>query len=141
MALRPIRFDVALLSEGTAEDTADSRKIMLFMLELLALYDLKYLRRHPNTVRLAKSGVRYVRDTFPDDLESWKGIPAILRDGHADCKSLAAWRCAELRLAGKKCKMALTFGRKSPTGRGTILHAIVERADGTTEDPSRLLGM
>jgi hypothetical protein len=51
-----------------------------------------------------------------------------------DCDDLGAWRAAELRLAGEK---ANAYARRSAAG----WHVVVRRGDGSTEDPSAILGM
>ena len=102
-------------------------------LEGLAAVDAQLLRqdRYP---RLYESGVRY-RCQDPGS-KRWLTIPEVLQAGRGACKDLAAWRAAELRvLDGEPAKLR-TY-RTSPRS----WHAVVERGDGSIEDPSRLLGM
>lgn len=88
------------------------------------------LRKTPQPP-LYSAGVRYLR-ADPD--ERWQ-LPSETRArGGGDCEDLAAWRCAERRLAGESCRVVVK--RSSPT----VLHAVVEGPDGI-EDPSRKLGM
>lgn len=84
---------------------------------------------------LYASGVRYRREPLPVR-EQWKTVPAVLRDGHGDCEDLATWRAAELVVTGQDPAARPVLVR---TGRGW--HVVVRRGDGSTEDPSRLLGM
>lgn len=97
-----------------------------------------YLRSRLNTPDLYESGVFYRED--PPGKEIWRDIPRILRVGHADCKKLAPWRAAELRV--KKSIAATAIPVLQTMASGVILvHVIVELPDGRTEDPSRILGM
>ena len=79
--------------------------------------------------RLYSSGVRY----HPDG-NRWRHALDVLHNGEADCKSLAAYRAAELRVAGKNARVIVH--RSGPH----TLHARV-LTDGVIEDPSRRLGM
>lgn len=89
------------------------------------------LRRNPQPPLYA-AGARYIRS---DADERWQ-LPSETRArGGGDCEDLAAWRCAERRLAGESCRVVVK--RSSPT----VLHAVVEGPDGSIEDPSRKLGM
>jgi len=90
--------------------------------------DLRTTPRPP----LYAAGVRYTRD---DPGERWQLPSETAARGGGDCEDLASWRCAELRLTGESCRVVVK--RTGPT----ILHAVVERADGSIEDPSRRLGM
>jgi hypothetical protein len=71
------------------------------LLEAQYQMDLVELRDDPSIPALLTSGVRYwspacTRLSCPD--APWEGPTAILERGTADCKSLAAWRRAELYL-------------------------------------------
>lgn len=84
---------------------------------------------------LYSSGVRYRRE--PRGREWWQSAPDVLavatrRSG--DCEDLAAYRAAELRYwDGELARVVILR-----TARGSF-HAVVEREDGTLEDPSRVL--
>lgn len=82
------------------------------------------------------AGIRYQSE--PPGEEHWRTIPHVLRLGHADCKSLAAWRVAELRMRGVAAKCHYTW-RDTPRGR--LWHITVMLPSGRVEDPSRALGM
>ena len=56
----------------------------------------------------------------------------LIRVGEGDCEDLAGYRAAELRMVGEPARVKIV-----PTSRGSY-HAIVERGDGSLEDPSRL---
>ena len=79
---------------------------------------------------LYKSGLVY----RPEEVghEEWQNAVELLRSGEGDCEDLAAYRAAELRMQGEPATVAIVRTR-----RGTY-HAVVRRADGTTEDPSRV---
>ena len=89
------------------------------------------LRAHP-APPLYASGVRYRRS---DPQERWQLPSEVRAAGGADCEDLASWRAAELRENGERA--TVTIKRTSPQ----VLHAVVVRADGRIEDPSRRLGM
>jgi hypothetical protein len=84
---------------------------------------------------LYESGARYRRE--PRGEEWWESATDILgvtAQGTGDCEDLAAYRAAELRYVfGEPARVAI-----KRTRRGSF-HAVVERADGTIEDPSRVL--
>jgi hypothetical protein len=79
---------------------------------------------------LYKSGVVYRREPLGE--EQWQHAQQTLLRKQGDCEDLAAYRCAELRMAGEMAIVAIKV-----TGPGTY-HAVVQRADGTIEDPSRM---
>lgn len=107
---------------------------MARLLEVLCEVDLAYLRKHPRTPRLYRAGVRFQREA--PRTEEWRDIPTVLRYGNGDCEDLAAWRCAEWRLAGVGARPMLRSG-----GRPHLLHAVVLLPDGRVEDPSKRLGL
>ena len=87
---------------------------------------------------LYSSGVRYKREGKRRDgssYERWLTAPEVLRHRHGDCEDLAGVRAAELILAGDLRAMAIP--RPSSLG----WHIVVQRGDGSIEDPSRKLGM
>lgn len=89
------------------------------------------LQRSPQP-SIYSAGVRYMRE---DPEERWQ-LPSETRArGGGDCEDLASWRCAELRLQGRSCRVIVQ--RTGPT----VLHAVVELEDGRIEDPSKRLGM
>lgn len=81
---------------------------------------------------LLQSGAVYRREKTED----WRSALEVYRQGWGDCEDLASYRAAELRINNHEpARVVLKW-----TGLRT-LHAIVLRADGTTEDPSKWLGM
>lgn len=83
---------------------------------------------------LYMSGVRYRRE--PRGGEDWQTADRVLARMAGDCEDLAAWRAAELRVYGGEHAIA-TVKRTGPR----MWHAVVLRADGSIDDPSRALGM
>jgi hypothetical protein len=71
--------------------------------------------------------------------ENFRDIPKIIENGGGDCDNVASWRVAELRELGIQAKPYITW-RKREDG-GTTYHVIVLHPDGSSEDPSLLLGM
>ena len=82
---------------------------------------------------LYRAGVRYRPE--PRGQERWQVPSEVKRKGFGDCEDLAAWRVAELR---RKGEAAMPYVKQTGARRW---HAMVKRADGRLEDPSRLLGM
>jgi hypothetical protein len=83
----------------------------------------------------SSSGVRYKRE--PPGSEVWQIPQASFASLDADCEDLCAgWRVPLLWLYGETAAMPYVR-RINPRLR----HILVERADGTIEDPSLILGM
>ena len=102
-------------------------------LEYLIALDLAYLRYHPTESLYRNRGVVYGRTT------EWDAIPAIVARGYADCKSLSAWRIAELRLQGLQADPTFRWFVRPEGGKG--FHILVRLPGYRFEDPSRLKGM
>jgi hypothetical protein len=83
---------------------------------------------------LYKSGIRYQRE--PRGRERWQTASETRASGIGDCEDLVIARVAELRELGEAAARPYVYR----TARST-LHTVVHRADGTLEDPSRVLGM
>lgn len=107
------------------------------MLDLLVQLNVDYLREHPQTPPLYKSGVRYRREPIGE--EKWLTIPWVLKFKHGDCEDLATWRAAELQVRVGENARPIWSGRVTPRGR--VYHIQVMREDGSIEDPSAVLGM
>lgn len=92
---------------------------------------------------LYESGVVYKFQGRDDD---WQDIARCLVTRAASCNSLAAWRCAELQMAGENATpyIQTQSARKRDGSPLDVFHVIVHRGDGAPvewEDPSRTLGM
>lgn len=118
---------------------------------------------------LYASGVRYKED--PPGEENWKDCLGVIKDGHADCDRLVAWRVAELNVAGipaepvikwqqipKKTMISLGHPAHMVPAEGiSMVHVLVRFPNPTCpehvwrnpngpctcpiEDPSKILGM
>lgn len=107
---------------------------MSWALEGLVALDCGILRRSRGRLpRLYDSGVRYKHQMDP---KRWANIVEVLRAGYADCKNLAAWRCAELRFYDALPAVVHCY----QTG-ARRWHAVVALDGEVIEDPSRALGM
>jgi hypothetical protein len=82
---------------------------------------------------LYEAGVVYKREAR----DVWRHADDVRKSGWGDCEDLAAWRAAELRVSGEDPKAHVAVYQSGPRR----FHAIVARGDGSTEDPSRRLGM
>ncbi len=69
-------------------------------------------------------------------VEKFSPASVVLPRGWGDCEDVAAWRAAELRVYYGE--PATAFARLMREG---LYHALVRRADGSEEDPSKILGM
>lgn len=83
--------------------------------------------------RLYESGARY----RTEPREVWRHAQDVVSEGWGDCEDLAAYRAAELRVSGEDEGARVKTYKTGPRR----YHAIVERGDGTLEDPSAALGM
>lgn len=101
----------------------------------LTAYNAEWLRAHPSAPALYASGVRYEREA--KGRESWQTLPDLLASGRGDCEDLACARAGELQATGEDPD-AYAEARHVRAG---LWHIVVVRGDGTTEDPSRALGM
>jgi hypothetical protein len=100
-------------------------------LEGLARVNTDLYREH-KLPSIYSGRVRYRREST----EEWRPVTEVLADGWGDCEDLAAARVGELRASGEQGASVLVK-RTGPQ----MTHALVKRADGTIEDPSRKLGM
>lgn len=96
----------------------------------LVLASRRQLRERARTP-LYESGIRYRREG--QGPEGWKTIDQLYADGVGDCEDLSIARVAELAEQGIGARVLIV-----PTRPGRY-HAIVEKADGEREDPSRIL--
>jgi len=132
--MRRLELVTGAFRRGTSR--AESHAILRSLLEALVTLNVDYLKRHPRTPALYRSGVRYRRE--PARTEEWRTIPIVRAQGFGDCEDLAAWRIAELRELGIPAKPCFRYRQE---GNKRIYHIMVCLPDGTGEDPSRVLGM
>jgi len=109
-------------------------------LEALANVDSAILRDDASIPRLYNSGVRYRRERIDTATgkrrDEWENIKQVLAVKCGDCEDLVGWRVAELRVRDNEAARGVVK-RTGPS----LWHALVQRADGRIEDPSRHLGM
>jgi len=73
----------------------------------------------------------------PPGQEHFDHAAAVLGRGHGDCDDLAPWHAASLRATGEDPGAIATCYQSGPKR----WHAVVERSDGSLEDPSLAAGM
>lgn len=76
---------------------------------------------------------RIVYRNEPPGRDDWARVDEVIKQGWGDCEDLVGWRVAELRFHGEPARAIAV-----PTRTGKW-HALVERGNGTIEDPSRAL--
>lgn len=129
-----ITFSFPHVFSPTAEK-ADEAVALQIMLEFLISMNRAYLRRHSHK-SLYSSGVVYGRTT------EWDSIPAVVDRGFGDCKSLSAWRIAELRESGVECRPVFRWMPRRGGFKDFHILVAVDRGSGPLwEDPSKRLGM
>jgi len=144
--VRPIQLRTRIFTEDYSR--AASERALDRVLEDLAQQDVDYLQEHPDAPRLRASGVRYYhsgRGSASGLIDEWLDVPEALAEGVADCKSLAAWRVAELRVSGEdpgaRCHKKFAVVDDPDVGKLLLYHVVVRRSDDRLEDPSREHGM
>jgi hypothetical protein len=162
--IRPL-VHLTLPENGIGED-AEGRHFapIIFLLEGLCRVNEWLIRRSIRRYEkgeiaspmppLYMSGVRYKEDA-PGE-ENWKDCVQVLRDLNGDCDRLVAWRVGELWAANIParpvikwqqlpkwfCVREMKFPPAMVPEKGiSMVHVLVERPDGTIEDPSKNLGM
>jgi hypothetical protein len=118
-------------------DNGAKGRVLELLLEALIAADIEYLRACHSAPSLYESGVVYEEE--PGERDNWQDIPETIGLGSGDCEDLGCWRIAELRFRAEEHATTLITWRA--VGTRTVYHIAVRRADGSIEDPSRLLGM
>lgn len=135
---------IVLTAFSSEQDRARGERAALRLLQALTDINVDYLLSHPNTPLLYQSGVRYKEQAYDLGQEDWHEIPAALLAKKTDCKVLAAWRAAELRVRGIAAQPHLMRQASLRTALGMpdySYHVVVRHPDGRLEDPSKILGM
>ena len=110
-------------------DVPADRRAIQAAVEGLAEENHVLMSRRPFP-RLYTTAVLYRREDAGN--EDWQNAAKLMRAMVGDCEDLAAYRVAELRAyEGEPARVRIV-----PTQRGSF-HAIVQRASGELEDPSR----
>jgi hypothetical protein len=89
----------------------------------------------PPIERGLDKGIRWKPEPF--DEEHFDHAATVMRRGWGDCDDLAPWLAATLRHNGKDPNAKAIVRRSGPHR----WHAIVQRSDGSIDDPSRWAGM
>lgn len=113
-------------------DSEDNAYVLKALLDCLITSNRVFLRSHPGTVPLYRSGVVYGRT------EVWDSIPALYKRRSGDCKSLTAALVAEYLEQGIKCNPVF---RWKPRANGVKDFHILVQIGNVFEDPSKRLGM
>jgi hypothetical protein len=123
-----------------AEGAEKAPRALAFMLDTLTRWNAELMRVQP-VPPLYQSGARYQRENYTGlHPEDWRDCLQVIRSGGGDCEDLAAYRAAELRVSGDQNAKCMFIERARPDG-GRLFHIVVQRGDGSLEDPSRVLGM
>jgi len=136
------------ISRGFESLTGEAaRAILRLRVETLAAENEFFLLEYPTLPLLYESGVVYF-DPDPNSEVPWMNALAVLNNRSADCKSLAAFRKAELWIRYRIKSVVEIVEYVTPTG--SIFHVLLRRATNPgeevgphspTEDPSTKLGM
>lgn len=107
-------------------------------LENLIMANRWAYRQDPKLPSVYAAGVVYRRE--PRGYEQFLDVTSVLERGHCDCEdasaAVVAWR---IERTGELCQPVITWQPKGPNS--TLFHITVRRADGSREDPSKLMGM
>lgn len=118
----------------TASINADGIDELEGILDGVVQQSMVQIRRGLVPLPLYQSGVRYQRE--PPGRENWQSAAVTYRLKTGDCEDLSVARVAELRVAGET-----TAKVRVRDVRPGLRHVVVQRADGSIEDPSKRLGM
>lgn len=118
------------------------KAVLMKALSTLAEANYHFLRER-GAPALYDWAPKYRIKARPFSLDSWQDIPSTMKKGTGDCKDFAAWRVAELYLAGYTVGFHIKVQKMPPDL--IVYHIQVEgfNRDGrfVREDPSKLLGM
>lgn len=158
----PLRAEIAAFgSNAIAGDFRQRSRAYEHWMEALIAINVDWIRRFPDLPRLEAANVRYAKDA------TWRDIPLILgaKIRRTDCKSIVAYRIADLRVRGETGMIVLedplasmqagrsidprivwatplvSWRRDEKDPNHLKLHVQVRRPDGRVEDPCRPRGM
>jgi hypothetical protein len=115
----------------------ENAEVLRALLDCLIRCDLSYLAHH-KAPRLYNGKVVYGRT------QEWLRIPDVIDLGYADCKSLSAWRIAELihnRTYGNWVPKPTFRWQTRPGTTIKDFHILIQLPSGEWECPSAKLGM
>jgi hypothetical protein len=135
-------FTLEMRLGGWGRDTPpeDIAAVVRLMIEALATANLSQFRSNPFPA-LDTGAIRY---DVEESRELFDDATLVTARRSGDCDDLAAYRLAELWHDGEAGARALVRYVPSLDPRlpaPWLFHALIRRADGTIEDPSRDLGM
>ena len=106
--MRAVDFRVRLFLDE--HDRERSERAMHFLLHALCCIDGEILKTFPAIPPLYRSGVCY--DTAHAGKPEWQDILDTVARKKGDCKDLACWRVAELRLRGIRARPYIRYKLK-----------------------------
>lgn len=111
--------------------------LALALLTVADVHEIGWYKLPP----LYRSGVVYAREEAKacwrptnGGCEDWLSAQMVYEQRRGDCEDLACYRAAELIRRGERARAVPIKTRQG-------WHIVVRRGDGSTEDPSRMLGM
>lgn len=117
----------------TKPDQSDGRRQLTDSEKKKLIKFLKDAGQEPETALMC---LRIVKG-----IEIFLGTPELYARGKGDCNELVPQRLAELWSAGVAASPYLTRQARAGGAKGFIYHAIIQYPDGSSEDPSAILGM
>lgn len=124
-----------------SNDSAEGQMALDTLAEGLVRINEQWLRTHPETPDLYKSGVRY--DLHADVERPWQSIPKLYALQRGDCEDIAAARAAELRvrhgIQARVCNQHWNRAWAASKEGYWSTHWLVCLPDGTVEDPASRL--
>lgn len=83
----------------------------------------------------------YDTDVYYRLTKVWDSIPALYNRGYGDCKSLSCAYVAEHIREGDPCIPVFRWINRPDKSGAVDYHILVQNADGSFEDPSKVKGM
>jgi hypothetical protein len=123
----PLLYNAGVVYERPGQFNGECEEVTLLKKALGSKASDSKVADALNTVQMVLGGERF------------RDVGRIIEKGKVDCDNLACWRAAELRQNGIKASPYITW--KQRLDGGVTYHVLVRWPDGTTEDPSLLLGM
>lgn len=144
--IKPVQHLSGLSIEGRSLRGFGGRELnrffpVILLLESFVQINQWQLRRRPSLPPLYESGVRYQAER--PGKEDWLDIPTLYSIGEGDCEDIAGAYTAELRerhnIPAVPCIKFKDFMVDEKLI--TLIHVMTLMPDGTTRDPSKVLGM
>ena len=129
---------------NTFDSLAPEAKVTILygLLDSLILADMLWFKANPRCPGVYDTPLVYQAEEIGRD--DWRDIPSVLEHKGGDCEDLGCYRVAELRFRhGEPAQPYVTskLVKSKRYGTFTLYHIRVKRADGSIEDPSKILGM